>query len=471
MNEEWLGSWWRAGTDTRVGGQLVLDEHGIKLTLFGSFFDWSGFDLTGGVGFPLDSPQTAPVIHGRTIKPISVLNATCDFPVPPGAEGFERWHADCIVEAHVDEPTDESELSFDGLRLDLQTLPAWSRARGVGQRIWFNERRTEVIVEPHDLASAVLDTGERISISQAAITRHGTREYEIRQPVTIAIEGTEPATWTELLNRWLQPLQVLLWLATAVPGRVETMELLLPQGDEPIPRWGRLWAPLLEPGSSAGRDLYPNDVLFFAGDLPGGFGAGLERWLSMWGELQHVLGPLYARAAAPFAYANDRFYTAIAAVEAYHRYCVESERDLPRVEHRQRVTRIDDLLSEHAPELREWAVNAVRPFNRLPLWRRIVDIAETLPDFRASLFGDRTEAFSRAVESSRHGHAHALPGSGQLDSGHSLYVAADALVWMLRTCIMVDLGISLDQSQERVCRHERFRWTARELAVVLDEIT
>lgn len=471
MNEEWLGSWWKAGTDTRVGGQLVLDEHGVKLTLFGSFFDWSGFDLTKGVGFPLRAPQTIPVIHGRTIKPISVLNGRCEFPVPPGAEGFEGWHADCVVEAHVDAPQDGSEPTFDGLRLDLQTLPAWSRARGVGQRIWFKERRTEVIVEPHDLASAVLNTGEKVSIAQAAVTRSGTREYEIRQPVTIAIEETEPATWTELLNRWLQPLQVLLWLATAVPGRVEAMELPLPQGDEPAPRWGRLWAPLLESGSAPSRDLHPSDVLFFADDLPGGFGAGLARWLALWSELQHVLGPLYARAAAPFAYANDRFYTAVAAVEAYHRYCVESERDLPRVEHRKRVARIDGLLAEHAPELREWAVNAVTPFNRIPLWRRIVDIVDTLPDLSSSLLGERSEDFAKAVESSRHGHAHALQGSGELDSGHSLYVAADALVWILRTCIMVDLGITIDQSQDRVVRHERFRWTARELAGVLDGLS
>src|SRR5690606_19002316 len=136
-------------------------------------------------------------------------------------------------------------------------------------------------------------------------------------------------------------------------------------------------------------------------------------WLALWSELQHVLGPLYARAAAPFAYANDRFYTAVAAVEAYHRYCVESEQDLPRVEHRKRVARIDGLLTEHAPELREWAVNAVTPFNRIPLWRRIVDVVDTLPDLGSSLLGGRTEAFAKAVESSRHGHAHALQGSGE----------------------------------------------------------
>jgi hypothetical protein len=66
----------------------------VKLVLFGSFFDWTGFDLAGGVGFPLREPQTIAVIHGRTVKPVSVLNARCDFPVPPEADGFEGLHAE-----------------------------------------------------------------------------------------------------------------------------------------------------------------------------------------------------------------------------------------------------------------------------------------------------------------------------------------------------------------------------------------
>lgn len=470
MNEEWLGAWWRPGSAERVGGQLVLDDHGVKLSLFGSLFDWSDFDLTQGIGFPLSSPQTATVIRGRTIQPVSVLNARCDFPVPPGAEGFETWHADAIVEGDVDAAADGAEPRFDGLRLQLDTLPVWARARGVGQRIWFDERRTEVSVEPHDLASAVLGTGERISIDQAAVTRSGTREYEIRQPVTIAIQGTVPDGWSELLNRWVQPLQILLWLATAVPGRVEQMELQLPDDEMPAPRWARLWTSLLEPGGSSARDLHSTDVLFFTTDLPGGFGAGLTRWLALWAELQHVFGPLYARAAAPFAYANDRFYTAVAAIEAYHRYCVESEHDLSRSEHRDRVARIDALVTEHAPDLRDWAVNAVRPFNRIPLWRRIVDIVETLPEMAEALLGGRVEAFARSVERSRHGHAHALAGSRDFDSGESLYVAADALVWILRTCVMIDLGLTPGDAESRVCRHERFRWTARRLAGVLDRV-
>ena len=465
MNEEWLGVWWRAGSETKVGGQLTLDDRGVTLALLGSFFDWTGFDFAQGVGIPLDAPQTVAVIHGRTMKPLSVLNARCDFPVLPGAEGFEVWHASAVVGAHVVGPEEGAEPTFSGVRFELESLPAWSRARGVAQR--FGERRTEVVVQPHDLGSGQLPSGEQVSIEQVAVTSEERLQYQIRQPVRISIEGATPATWTKLLNRWLQPLQVLLWLATGVTGSVEAMEVRLPEPEEYSPKWARLWASLVEPTSTSGRELHPNDVLFFADELPGGFVPGLTTWLSLWADLRHVLGPVYARASAPFAYANDRFYTAVAAIEGYHRFCVESERDLSRVEHRERVARIERLVSDHAPDLRDWVINAVQPFNRIPLWRRIVHIAEALPALNSDLFGNHLRTFAKAVEDARHGHAHALESSRSIESGEWLYVSADALVWILRACVMVDLGIGVDSTQDRIRQHERFRWTARRLREAL----
>ncbi len=311
MKEEWLGVWWRAGDDTRVGGQLTVDDQGVKLVLFGSLFDWKDFDLAQGVGFPLGEPQTIAVIHGRTLKPVSVLNARCDFPVPSGAHGFEGWHAEAVVGAHVASSSEaNTEPTFTGVRFELETLPAWSKARGVGQR--YGEGRTEVTVEPYGLASARLPTGESVRIEQRAVTSQGQLQYRIRQAVKISVEGTSAGTWTELLNRWLQPLQVLLWLATGIAGRVEDMEVQIPQADEYAPKWATLWASLVEPAARGGREVHPSDVVFFADDLPDDFSSGLTKWLALWADLRHVLGPLYARASAPFVYANDRFYTAAA---------------------------------------------------------------------------------------------------------------------------------------------------------------
>jgi len=467
-DEEWHGYWTRPDTGATVGGRLVLDDHGLELVLYGSFFVWDGYDFRVGVGFPLATAQTVPVIHGQVIEPMTVLGATCDLPVSPFASaGFEVWEADAVIGARVEPPDDGSEPTFTGVQLDLEMLPVWAGARPAERRHWFGEHRTAITIRPHELASGRLPSGEEVTIEQGAGTTHVRLGLEIAMPVRMSIEGCERSTWVELLNAWLQPTQALLWLATARVGRVERVALRLDQPEDHSPKWGQLWFAQLDPPSGTSPDPSPHDVLFFAADLPGGFAASLARWKEIWSELKHILGPLYARAAAPFAYANDRFYTAIAAVEAYHRYCVTSERDLPRLEHRARVSRLDDLLQDEDAGFRTWAVNAAKPFNRIPLWRRIVEIAGTLEAIGHDLFGDDVEAFARIVESARHGHAHALEGESDFQSGEALYTAADALTWLLRACLMIDLGMSLEVVEERIRRHQRFQSTTRRCRRIL----
>jgi hypothetical protein len=469
MTEEWLGSWWTPTSEHRVGGQLRLDDDGVNLTLFGSLFDWSGYDMTKGVDFPLTEPHRLPVIHGMTIEPVSVLNVETELPMFPGADGFEGWRDDAVVGAHLS-ADDGAEPQFTGVQMELDTLPACARARRIAGRVWFKSGRKELIVQPHELAAARLSGGESIAIRQHALTNESPLEYTIRSPVVMTIDNLPASSWREILNTWLQPIQVLLWISTAVPARTQKLQMRLqPDGDGFRKSWAQLWVPLVEPRAST-SNLNSHDVLFVVDELPGGFGRGIERWLNTWQSMRHVLGPLHARAIAPFAYADDRFYTAIAAIEGYHRYCSDTERDLVRAQHRARVRRIETIVSEQAPDLRAWAVNGLQQFNRIPLWRRIVEIANVLPNISSDLFGDKVEIFARAVESARHGHAHALEGKGDLSTGLDLYVAADALVWILRACVLIDLGFDVPECEARVRNHQRFRWTSRTLQNALAEI-
>jgi hypothetical protein len=470
--ERWLGRWRRPDSDSDVGGELVFEDGRIQLTLFGSLVDWSRYDVTNVFTGHLDPQPELRVIHGRTLSDVSVLKARCRFPIHPHMEGNEGWSGEAIVEGRVDAPIDGSEPVFDGLRLRLHTLPAWARARAVKQSyVWADDPHVEIAAREHELASGTLSSNATVRIKQSVTTTPGDRALTVRQPVWFEVRTIAGETWGTLRNRWLQPLQVILWLATGEPATVEHMELPVPDGRSPARLWWyRLWAPLLEPRHRSERRLLPDDVMFHADELPGGFAAGFDRWLSIWSDLQHVIGPLHARAVAPFAYANDHFYTAAAAIEAYHRYCVDSESDLPREQHRQRVDRLSSILAAAAPDLHDWAVNAVRPFNRVPWWRRMVHIAECIPHVSAALFGERVEPFAKVAEATRHGEAHALEGARELDEGFALVAAARALTWLLRTCILVDLGFEIEMAQSRVLRHVEFRTTCEWTLQVLDSL-
>ena len=115
-------------------------------------------------------------------------------------------------------------------------------------------------------------------------------------------------------------------------------------------------------------------------------------------------------------------------------------------------------------------MNAARPFNRVPLWRRVTNICDALPAISTALFAHRTEVFARSVEAARHGHAHALGGRTTIQGGESLYFAAEALIWVLRACLMVDLGFPVEAAEARILRHSSFIWTARGVRRLLDAI-
>ena len=461
--KEWLGSWWAPGSE-EVGGQLTFGDHGVKLEIFGSLLGRQDFEVGKVLSFLPREPHRLDVIFGISGRRLSVLSAKCESPLLPGMSGSEIWHGEAVLEGHlVDGAT---EPMFTGVRLELEALPEWARAKGLVVREFLADRRMEVVVEPHELVSALLGQGEKIRLDQASVTSNSRREFKIRQPVRLSIEDTKDSSWPSLLNRWLQPVQVLLWIATGEAGRVENIELM-GKFEPPMSRYAKLWISLIEPRVTSRRPA-PTDILFFADEFPDGFGSGMERWLTLWEELRHVLGPLYARASAPFAYVNDRFYTAAAGIEAYHRYVAGSDRDTSRIEHQERVERLADLLSEHAPDLKDWATNAARPFNRIPLWRRVVEVCSAVGQVSSRLFGENVETFARAVEDARHGHAHALSSGSSSLSGQWLYLAGDALVWVLRARIMIDLGFPTSLVEGRILRHSRFQWTVERLSDLIN---
>lgn len=104
-----------------------------------------------------------------------------------------------------------------------------------------------------------------------------------------------------------------------------------------------------------------------------------------------------------------------------------------------------------------WAVNAAKPFNRVPMWSRIVQIAECLPGVSEALFGEHLARFAKAAEGQRHGHAHALRVEDDANSAAVLHYSAKALAWLLRAAILVDLGFTPEVAEQRILRHEGFR--------------
>ena len=74
------------------------------------------------------------------------------------------------------------------------------------------------------------------------------------------------------------------------------------------------------------------------------------------------------------------------------------------------------MLTQHAPQLADWAVGAAQPFNRAPLWRRLLAIIQRTGVVGTQLLGSHAERFAQEVEAARHGHAHGHTSRSLLES-------------------------------------------------------
>lgn len=148
-----------------------------------------------------------------------------------------------------------------------------------------------------ELVTFTLGSGETIAVYKGLVSGGSTEglRHEISQPVYFDVRVDKPAPWSDLANHWLQPLQALLWLASGRAGEVEGVWVWAPSKEPRENPWKRcLWVPFIRPTRLAREPMGP-EVLFRARELPGGFEDGFEAWMALWGDLQHLLGPLYAR--------------------------------------------------------------------------------------------------------------------------------------------------------------------------------
>ena len=348
--------------------------------------------------------------------------------------------------------------------IDLQDLRAWSGSGGpeVEYREVDNQSVVRMASTLRPDLTGTLPDGTVLTINHGVRSGPDTdHDFSTSHTAELTIEPPTATSWRHLLDKRFLPWQVLLWVASGKPSAIRHVHFLAPGPDPAYMRWCAFHGRLAQPADR--DDIEWHDMLFVASDLPGGFESGTCRWSHTWATLRHVVGPLFARDRARFVYSNDRFFIAVAALEGIDRVQRASSRDVPRAAHRARVQRLDDLLNTHAPDLTEWALRATRDANRIALARRLVDQISRTGAVGEALFGDRITLFADVAEAVRNGQAHGLDIDEEPEESFE-FVAASALVWVVRAILMLDIGFDVEEMARRVLDHHSFQWACDRVA-------
>lgn len=465
-SHRFVGSWHVLGREEdALPGVLTYDpEVGLRLEVIGHF---GGIPETMAEGDPADR---YPVILGSTAKhEISLyecaqVNKQINIP-GQGSTTFRAVFA--VIGGHA---TAEGLPQVDQMVARIPLLDAWHPLSGLRtQMTQTAERRLGGYTnsyEPPETVEATLPWGQ-IKIVPAATFHHPTsradRTAHISEWFDIGIELHNEEQIDAVLNDRISPLVDLATLLTSYPAQITYLGLLVEvEGLDGEPMEIRDTMDVLFHPSFAGSPpasevnerrflLSPN-----AEECP-----SVEDLLSAWfecrGRLKRSMDMVFGMERSPRGtYTEVRFLTLCHAAEAMHR-----DQPLPQ----ERWTR---------PEykaLQRTAVGAVDDEDATAFLKeqlkftKDLSLRDRLTALRDWSLGSSKEppvisdaVIARIVKARNNLTHSSTKDLARLEDSPDLYYLARYVIWLMRACFLVELGLTPEQVAARLTSNEQFKW-------------
>ena len=405
---EITGQFWTPDTppERAVGGALRFNRgSGLRLSLLDSL-DRSD---------PYSGPEEHDVILGATHqgRPVTLVdcwstNRSVSGPwVVPRETYYVRT---AYIGAHLGEALARR---FATATLTIDTLDAWALTSGIQTDFppGGTDESTIVWRNPGDV-SAGFDGG-RVTLD-TAVHRHVTlRGASMTERARLTVELDDPLAWTELLARFVAPLQNLTTLMVGEPAVLERLVVQSPAVPEPKrPDFLTPIEVLYEPlGDAAPRTEWITPILKLSeANVP--FQDLARTWLriSSDDDLGPVMSVFFGTQYKAPGFVELRFLMLAVALEAYHRIRYpdrsreDPERFRTRVDIIRDAARKDDRLRS---EDRGWLKQALRHANDPWLSQRFEDVLMTCRPYLPNPL-DETRIVAQRLAKTRNQIAHGL---------------------------------------------------------------
>jgi hypothetical protein len=448
------GWWWLPDRhDEAQFGRLFAGVHGAwKLDVYGSLVDDS--ESTTGVGIT-DEMATAPVIHGHLGRgatgPRFVTLIRCrqqaSNPTLGGVaqgERTESWSFKDVITGHENVDGDELVVA---IRVRLANILEWSgRER---PRVDWSDEAATVEVASVDIGSARVP-GATIALVFDHSASASEREVTLRHGAMFEVTPDSPATFGAAMSGFALPLRSLLSFLTLGHVDIESLAVKLERHQDDGRRiWfdyrTRLQRPFEEPKLPRRHEMlatWPDLAEMTVEGLVGG-------WYALRRDVSKTITYLLIPHHAPYLYTDDHLMTAFVAAEAYHKARFDDAADDPAEFQR----KVDAIVAAAPKNLRSWAHDKLSDRNQKGQTRKLNELVA-----RSGATGTAILAvcpgFVKLAIASRNMVAHPGPSGGE--PGATYLAVSYGLRWMLRHCLLVDLGLSEERAAELIGASRQF---------------
>ncbi|TDW76414.1 hypothetical protein EV653_1565 [Kribbella pratensis] len=419
-----------------------------------------------------------PLIHGRTRdwKDVTVFEANgANYAGPVPGETRESYRVTlALIGCHA--PADD----FSGAMIEFDQLNSWSDAPSIiinpssnepDESQITNRIAASVRLEPLTLAHANIN-GDSLRLETGVQGSRSSQSIHFDQFSAFAIEMGQPANARTIVDTRVRPLQDLLIFSL---GRsVQLTSLML----RPALENGRYCDAYLnaiqptddaKPTSRNSPWSYSEPSLLSVRWCPLPIDDLLRQWFELWSDLRETFVLLHAPHYAPFMYTENRFASIFQSAEAFHKRRFDS-RELDPATHKKRVQDVIAAIdsSGGSQEISDWARRVLQAANYKPLWLRIDELVKSTGAVGDAIL-DAAPTFARAAANARTGVAHGGSSSSERPDSVARYWHGVVLSWVLRACLLLQLGVPLAEVVERVLQKAPFQHAVEQIRIAQRE--
>lgn len=454
------GHWSIPGSNSQAVGVLTGGTAGLGLELEAPLIEAPSDQDDGAI------PEwtVTPVVHGvardgREVTLFGVGGANRIGGTHRGEHGF--YHPQFAVLGGL---LDDSRVV--GGRFSFDQLVAWAEPPPMVDHSGSSDGFT-VEVGVDSIGSAVLD-GVKVDLLYGVEGTWGDAVHLDRW-VAVDVSYQDPVELTDFIGGAVRSAQNLLSVMTGVSVRLTLLVVRAPgRGDREDPLSVHFAPNQADESAAASRTSMASytapTLLMRRGLLEHvSFDAVVRRWLELDTELDTAITQLLAPQYSTSMYSDHRFTTAFAAAENYAKRRYRTTETDPALLH-SRVRSILDAprAAQVDDDTLDWALNRLGRNDR-----RLAGLVSDLIE-NAGVAGQALLSADRNIAGKFAGVRGPVAHGGSKTTGAMLHWYSEALRWLVRGHLAVELGVPASLVWERVGSRVLFRRACRELAEAAD---
>jgi hypothetical protein len=322
---------------------------------------------------------------------------------------------------------------------------------------WTQRRRPDIKREGDRLAITTelnnLGTADLGHATVSLVLGHETvgRRHEalVCHTAYYELSPVAPVSPDDAVSRYVRPLHLLHAFLSLGHVDIETMRLRLADADtDERPLWfdyrTRIEVPVLAPKTPAAHEMLATWSALES-DVPSLVGG----WFAAYSDLAGVMSFLVLPEQATYLYLDDHVLTAFIAVEAYHASRIGGT-SLPADEH---AVRVNAIVAGAPDEHKAWAREILSGKNQKGQRRQLQDLVDHARATGQAVIGAVPKFVDLAI-SCRQRVAH--PNRASHPPGVEFLAVSRGLRWLLRHCILREMGINDDHATYLIRRCRTF---------------